>query len=253
MDGVRTCSSDLSGLRAGTGTAHARTSRIRYWTPWNTSVRMSIQRPSEMGARRSWRFLARFVAVGCIVFAFVVELKGDCASGPESGRKSPVMLQAVWGLPRRLLWEKKPSPGPPPPPPFFFFLIRRRADGRATVMSRATITFRESSTQRQFFRDSATQTVCSGKGVARYYDLVVGDSVNSDAAWFYPDPQRAATQIAGMSAFLAWRGDRSPDVTCGFLPKPPPPGVSITKLSPAAMRQLARASSASVVPSACTM
>jgi len=78
------------------------------------------------------------------------------------------------------------------------------ADSDATVIVEGNHYFPRSSLQRQFFRASATQTVCSWKGVSRYYDLVVGDSVNTDAAWFYPEPKRAATQIAGHVAF--WRG-----------------------------------------------
>ncbi len=78
------------------------------------------------------------------------------------------------------------------------------ADSDATVQVEGNHYFPQSSLQRQFFEDSATQTVCSWKGVAHYYNLVVGDSVNSDAAWFYPDPKRAASQIAGHVAF--WRG-----------------------------------------------
>jgi uncharacterized protein (DUF427 family) len=40
--------------------------------------------------------------------------------------------------------------------------------------------------------------------VASYYDVVVGDKVNPDAAWYYPDPSPAAERIEGRVAF--WRG-----------------------------------------------
>lgn len=53
-------------------------------------------------------------------------------------------------------------------------------------------------------RPSATQTTCSWKGVASYYDVVVGDAVNRDAAWYYPDPKAAAASIKDRIAF--WRG-----------------------------------------------
>ena len=55
-------------------------------------------------------------------------------------------------------------------------------------------------------RPSTTQTVCPWKGTASYYDVVVGDDVNRDAAWSYPHPKEAAKQIAGHVAF--WRGIR---------------------------------------------
>ena len=53
-------------------------------------------------------------------------------------------------------------------------------------------------------RPSETHTVCSWKGTASYYDVVVGDQVNKDAAWYYPDPKSAASSIAGWVAF--WHG-----------------------------------------------
>ena len=53
-------------------------------------------------------------------------------------------------------------------------------------------------------RRSETHTVCSWKGTASYYDVVVGDQVNKDAAWYYPEPKSAASSIAGWVAF--WRG-----------------------------------------------
>lgn len=53
-------------------------------------------------------------------------------------------------------------------------------------------------------RQSETHTTCHWKGVASYYDVVVGDKVNRDAAWYYPTPSQAAEPITGRVAF--WRG-----------------------------------------------
>ena len=58
--------------------------------------------------------------------------------------------------------------------------------------------------QRGHLRESATHTVCSWKGTASYYDVVVDGAVNKDAAWYYPDPKPAASRIAGYVAF--WKG-----------------------------------------------
>ena len=60
--------------------------------------------------------------------------------------------------------------------------------------------------RQQFFRPSETHTVCSWKGTASYYDVVVDGEVNHDAAWTYPEPSAAARQVAGYVAF--WRGVR---------------------------------------------
>ena len=57
---------------------------------------------------------------------------------------------------------------------------------------------------RQYVRDSTTHTLCSWKGTASYYDVVVAGETNADAAWYYPQPMEAAKQIANYVAF--WRG-----------------------------------------------
>jgi uncharacterized protein (DUF427 family) len=66
--------------------------------------------------------------------------------------------------------------------------------------------FPPESVRREHLRESATHTTCSWKGVASYYDVIVGDEANQDAAWYYPAPMDAAKRIAGYVAF--WRGVR---------------------------------------------
>lgn len=55
-----------------------------------------------------------------------------------------------------------------------------------------------------YLAPSATHTVCSWKGTASYYDVVVDGERLADAAWYYPTPLAAAANIAGHVAF--WRG-----------------------------------------------
>ena len=57
---------------------------------------------------------------------------------------------------------------------------------------------------RTHFKESATHTVCSWKGTASYYDVVVNGYTNKDAAWYYPAPTDAAKQIKDHVAF--WHG-----------------------------------------------
>jgi len=64
--------------------------------------------------------------------------------------------------------------------------------------------FPPESINRQYFRPSATHTVCPWKGTASYYDVVVKGRTNSDAAWYYPEPKDAAGHIKGYVAF--WHG-----------------------------------------------
>jgi len=45
---------------------------------------------------------------------------------------------------------------------------------------------------------------CAWKGEAHYFDVVVDGAVNTDAAWYYPDPSPAAELIRDHVAF--WRG-----------------------------------------------
>jgi uncharacterized protein (DUF427 family) len=53
-------------------------------------------------------------------------------------------------------------------------------------------------------RPSEKHTVCSWKGTASYYDVVVDGQTNKDAGWYYPQPKDAAKQIANYVAF--WHG-----------------------------------------------
>ena len=57
---------------------------------------------------------------------------------------------------------------------------------------------------RDYVRESKSHTVCSWKGTASYYDVVVGDQVNKDAAWYYPNPKPDAAHVKGYIAF--WKG-----------------------------------------------
>ncbi len=56
----------------------------------------------------------------------------------------------------------------------------------------------------EYFKASETKTTCPWKGVASYYSIEVNGEVNKDAAWYYPEPKDAASNIAGHIAF--WRG-----------------------------------------------
>jgi uncharacterized protein (DUF427 family) len=55
-----------------------------------------------------------------------------------------------------------------------------------------------------YLHESETHTVCSWKGTASYFDVVVDGRTNPDAAWYYPEPMVGAERVAGRVAF--WRG-----------------------------------------------
>ena len=58
--------------------------------------------------------------------------------------------------------------------------------------------------KQEYFKPSAAHTECPWKGTASYYDVEVNGKRNPGAAWFYPDPKAAASQIKGYVAF--WKG-----------------------------------------------
>ncbi|MEM7772716.1 MAG: DUF427 domain-containing protein [Cyanobacteria bacterium P01_E01_bin.6] len=64
--------------------------------------------------------------------------------------------------------------------------------------------FPPDSIKKEYFKESNKQTSCPWKGSALYYTLDVDGAVNQDAAWYYPEPKEAASQIKGYVAF--WRG-----------------------------------------------
>jgi uncharacterized protein (DUF427 family) len=80
------------------------------------------------------------------------------------------------------------------------------AESDDTVVVEGNHYFPPDSLRREHFRPSDTHTTCGWKGVASYYHVVVGDDVNRDAAWFYPEVKPAAKEIQGRVAF--WKGVR---------------------------------------------
>ena len=51
---------------------------------------------------------------------------------------------------------------------------------------------------------SATTSVCGWKGTAHYHSVTANGTENRDAAWYYPDPKSAASEIKDRIAF--WKG-----------------------------------------------
>jgi uncharacterized protein (DUF427 family) len=88
--------------------------------------------------------------------------------------------------------------------------VRAICDGTVIAESERTIVvegnhyFPPDDVDRSRLADSASHTTCPWKGLASYFDVVVGDKRLADAAWYYPDPKPAAAEIAGYVAF--WRG-----------------------------------------------
>lgn len=80
------------------------------------------------------------------------------------------------------------------------------AESDETVMVEGNHYFPAKTVNKEYIAGSSTHTRCPWKGTASYFDVVVDGQVNRDAAWYYPDPKRAAHQIKDYVAF--WRGVR---------------------------------------------
>ena len=78
------------------------------------------------------------------------------------------------------------------------------AESKDTIVVEGNHYFPPDSIKRDFFKTNASTTVCSWKGTAKYYDLVVGGETNASAAWYYPEPKPDAKQIKDRIAF--WKG-----------------------------------------------
>ena len=78
------------------------------------------------------------------------------------------------------------------------------ADSDETVVVEGNHYFPSSSVNQGFLRESDTHSTCPWKGEASYYDVVAGDDVNADAAWYYPNSKPAAENIVDHVAF--WKG-----------------------------------------------
>jgi uncharacterized protein (DUF427 family) len=58
----------------------------------------------------------------------------------------------------------------------------------------------------EFFRESSLTTVCGWKGMARYWDVVVGDQVITNVVWAYDTPKPDAEKIRERFAFYRNKG-----------------------------------------------
>jgi uncharacterized protein (DUF427 family) len=69
--------------------------------------------------------------------------------------------------------------------------------------------FPSNSIKKEFFKQSDYHTTCPWKGEASYYNIVVSDKTNENAAWFYPVPKEGSVERVGkdFSNYVAfWNG-----------------------------------------------
>jgi uncharacterized protein (DUF427 family) len=78
------------------------------------------------------------------------------------------------------------------------------ADSDDTVVVEGNHYFPADAVNPAHLRASEHTSVCSWKGTASYYSLVVNGAQNPNAAWYYPDPKPEAEHVRGRIAF--WKG-----------------------------------------------
>ena len=80
------------------------------------------------------------------------------------------------------------------------------AESDATVVVEGNHYFPPDSLHREHFKASDHTSACPWKGTASYYHVEADGKTNENAAWFYPEPKSAASEIRDHVAF--WRGVR---------------------------------------------
>lgn len=75
------------------------------------------------------------------------------------------------------------------------------AESDDTVVVEGNHYFPPESLERAYFEESDHRTTCPWKGRAHYYDLVENGEREENAAWYYPDPSDAASEIEDHVAF----------------------------------------------------
>lgn len=78
------------------------------------------------------------------------------------------------------------------------------AESGKTVVVENNHYFPSDSVKMEYLQKSGNTYKCKWKGLADYYNVVVGGDTLQDAAWVYPEPSEAAKQIKGHFAF--WKG-----------------------------------------------
>tara|TARA_R110002095_G_scaffold152203_4_gene131810 strand:- start:280 stop:570 length:291 start_codon:yes stop_codon:yes gene_type:complete len=73
-----------------------------------------------------------------------------------------------------------------------------------TVIVDGDVYFPLGSVNSSFLKKSSSTSVCPRKGKAFFYDVVVDNTMNRDAAWYYLDPEKAYPQLKNRIAF--WKG-----------------------------------------------
>ncbi|KAL0032721.1 hypothetical protein WJX79_005609 [Trebouxia sp. C0005] len=97
------------------------------------------------------------------------------------------------------------------------------AESDQTVVVEGNHYFPPNALNHALVRSSDYSTMCGWKGRASYYDIVVDNEVNKDAAWYYPQAKEGAKNIEG-SERKAWRAAARAASILGVMSRNPATG-----------------------------
>ena len=83
------------------------------------------------------------------------------------------------------------------------------AESDETIFIEGNNYFPPTAVKKEYLEESDHTSVCPWKGEAHYYDMVVGEKRNNNAAWYYPVPKKGSVErvrqdFANYIAF--WKG-----------------------------------------------
>ena len=81
------------------------------------------------------------------------------------------------------------------------------AESDNTIVIEGNHYFPPDSVKWDYFQKSDTHTRCPWKGDASYLSIVIDNKREKDAAWYYPDPKKAAKEIKDYVAFYKTVGE----------------------------------------------
>ena len=83
------------------------------------------------------------------------------------------------------------------------------AESDNTIVIENNHYFPPDSIKKEFFKENNTESTCSWKGQAHYYDIVANGDTNKDAAWYYSEPKEGSVEKVGknFANYIAfWKG-----------------------------------------------
>lgn len=77
-------------------------------------------------------------------------------------------------------------------------------DSDETITVDGDVYFPLESVNSLFLKKSSSTSICPRKGKALFFDVIVDEKMNRDAAWYYPEPETEYQQLKNRIAF--WKG-----------------------------------------------